>query len=251
MSFFRPIGERGPLLESRYRSLRKGVAALWLVSLAFLTLNATLTARSWAEPGEPTVLRRLKGPADARALAYPALGRLPYEETRAYFVAGDGTVLKTAAATQRLRHGVYYVPWELAFANLTPRGTRRIYLVHNHPGGDPTLSAYDVRLGSFWAAWAAREGISFDLLALTPTGEYTSLRESGQLQPASQGWALVRDYAGYVGGPLVRMAEVGLRELGSAFRPTGRGRIRPLDLAGDRCYNSLTKTPKWWNWQTR
>lgn len=229
MSFTKPLVRpfTGPLLASALLALG-----------AFASLNTGGQAEPPARTGVSQV--RVKGPAEARALAYPALGRLPYEAARAYFVAADGTVLKTAVATQRLRHGVYYVPWEIVFADLTPWGTHRIYLVHNHPGGNPALSAYDVRLGSFWATRAAREGIAFDLLAVTPAGEYTSLRESGQLQPVRRGWALVRDYAGYVGGPLVWMAEAGLRE-----------RLAPLDLAGDRCYNNVTETPKWWNWQTR
>ncbi|MDI6870883.1 MAG: JAB domain-containing protein [Bacillota bacterium] len=184
---------------------RKSWAGLMLFLLLASALNATGTVRAAGE-------QRLRCAADARDLAHPALGTLPYEEARVYFVAEDGTVLKTAAVTQRLRHGVYYIPWELAFGDRTPAGTRRIYLVHNHPGGNPALSESDIRLGSFWAARAAEEGIALDLLAITPSGDYTSLHESGQLRPVPKGLATALDYAGYVLAPGVQMAGSRLME---------------------------------------
>jgi DNA repair protein RadC len=158
--------------------------------------------------------------AEAGNLALAEIGSLSYEEARVYFVAGDGRVLKVAAVTQRLRHGVYYIPWELAFGDRTPAGTRRIYLVHNHPGGNPELSEADVRLGSFWAARAAEEGIELDLLAITPAGEYRSLRESGQLRPVPEGLEAALDWAGFLLAPGVKMAGARLWEAAkSLLRP--------------------------------
>jgi hypothetical protein len=183
-------------------TLAPGVALLVAVFLA------VLVAPGRAFAGE----LRLSDAADARDAAYAEIGRLAYEEARVYFVAGDGTVLKVAAVTQRLQHGVYYTPWELAFGDRAPAGTRRIYMVHNHPGGNPQLSEADVRLGSFWATRAAEEGITLDLLALTRTGEYTSLRESGQLRRVPSGLAAALDYAGYVLAPGVQMAGSRLAE---------------------------------------
>ncbi|MGE5508094.1 MAG: JAB domain-containing protein [Chitinophagales bacterium] len=149
---------------------------------------------------------RLLQASDARDLAYPAIGTLRYEEARAFFVDGQGRVLKTTAVTQRMQHGVYVIPWELAFGDRAPAGTRRVYLVHNHPGGNPELSEADIRLGSFWAARAADEGITLDLLAITAQGDYTSLQESGLVRPVPKGVAAALEYAGYVVAPGVQMA---------------------------------------------
>lgn len=155
--------------------------------------------------------------AEARDLAQPGLGDLAHEEARVYFVADDGAVLKVATVTQKLAHGVYYIPWELAFGDRTPEGTARIYLVHNHPGGNPQLSEGDIRMGSFWAARAAAEGIYLDLLAITRTGEYTSLQESGQLRPVPKGLAAAFAYAGYLIAPGVQMAGSRLAEVARAL----------------------------------
>ncbi|MGE5553141.1 MAG: JAB domain-containing protein [Betaproteobacteria bacterium] len=179
----------------------------WL-SLAFLLVAALASTGQVRAAGGA----RLERASDAAGLAHAAIGSLPYEEARVYFVAGDGTVLKEAGVTQRLRHGVYYIPWELAFGDQTPAGTRRIYMVHNHPGGNPALSESDVRLGSFWAARAAEEGIELDLVAITSAGEYASLRESGQFRPVPKGLAAAVDYAGYVLAPGVQMVGSRLME---------------------------------------
>lgn len=149
---------------------------------------------------------RLLGAADARDLAYPSIGTLEYEGARVFFVDAAGQVLKTTAVTQKMQHGVYVIPWELAFGDRTPAGTAKVYLVHNHPGGNPNLSEADIRLGSFWAARALDEGIVLDLLAITEQGDYTSLQESGQVRPVPQGVAAALDYAGYVLAPGVQMA---------------------------------------------
>ncbi len=188
-----------------------------LVAAALATATGPVRA---ASPARAAGGPRLERAADAGDLALAALGSLPYEEARVYFVGGDGTVLKVAAVTQRLRHGVYYIPWELAFGDRTPAGTRRIYMVHNHPGGNPELSEADVRLGSFWAARATEEGIELDLLAITPAGEYTSLRESGQLRPVVQGLVAALDYAGFLLAPGVQMA-------GSRLVEAARTLLRP------------------------
>lgn len=183
----------------------------WLAAALLLALLGWV-APVWAAGGS-----RLLSAADARDLAYPALGDLSHEEARVYFAAEDGTVLKEAAVTQKMRHGVYYIPWELAFGDRTPAGTARIYLVHNHPGGNPQLSESDVRMGSFWAARAAGEGIVLDLVALTRQGGYTSLREGGHLRPVPKGFAAAVEYAGYVLAPGVQMAGSKLVEAARAL----------------------------------
>lgn len=201
---------------------------VWQVLLLLFILTAL---PGWAGAARVAGKPRLLTAADAWNAAYPALGALPHEEARVYFAAADGSVLKVAAVTQRLPHGLYYIPWELVFGDFTPPGTRRIYLVHNHPGGNPALSDADVRLGSFWAARAAGEGITLDLLALTRSGEYTSLRESGQLQPVPKGLRTALTYAGYVLAPGVEMA-------GARLSYAGRGgftrRVHPSGARGSR-----------------
>lgn len=191
----------------------RGVAPITLLAVLTLSLSLVEVAQAAARTASPRLIQA----ADARNLALPAIGSLAYEEARVYFVGANGSVLKTASVTQRLRRGLYYIPWELAFGDRAPAGTRRIYLVHNHPGGNPALSESDVKLGSFWAARAAEEGIFLDLLAITRTGEYTSLQESGQVEQVPSGLRAALEYAGYVLAPGVQMAGSRLVEAAKAL----------------------------------
>jgi hypothetical protein len=126
---------------------------------------------AWAQP--------INDPRGAAAAAWEEIGELDYEAGIVYFVDGEGKVLKTARVSQGMASSLYYVPWELLWTRLLPGDVQRIFLVHNHPGGNWRLSGEDIEFGRFWAAWADRRGITFDLIAITPTGRYTSLWEEG------------------------------------------------------------------------
>jgi DNA repair protein RadC len=119
----------------------------------------------------------------AAATAWDEIGQLDYEVGIVYFVDGEGRLLKTARVSQGMARGLYYVPWELVWTKLLPPDVERVFLVHNHPGGNWRLSQEDIELGRFWAEWAQRRGITFDLIAVAPSGRYTSLREEGLILP--------------------------------------------------------------------
>lgn len=131
----------------------------------------------------PAWAQRITDAQGAAAAAWGEIGQLDYEAGLVYFVDGEGRLLKTARVSQGMASGLYYVPWELIWTDLLPRDADRVFLVHNHPGGNWRLSQEDLDLGRFWAEWADRRGITFDLIAIVPTGRYTSLREEGLVLP--------------------------------------------------------------------
>lgn len=131
----------------------------------------------------PAWAQRITDAQGAAGAAWGEIGELDYEAGLVYFVDEQGEVLKTARVSQGMASGLYYVPWELIWTSLLPRDADRVFLVHNHPGGNWRLSQEDIDLGCFWADWAHRRGITFDLIAIVPTGRYTSLREEGLVLP--------------------------------------------------------------------
>lgn len=197
------------------RKVRTGRLLLALIMIGILLL--ALTAGYAREP-------QFTGASDAVSFAYGLIGHLNYEEAKVLFVDEGGNLLKVASVTQKLRSGIYYIPWELALGGRAPDGTAKVFMIHNHPGGNPELSEADVELGSFWASKAAEQGISLDLIALTRTGEYTSLRESGQLRPAPQGIEAIWQYAGYVLQPGAGMVGARVGEALERLLGTENGR---------------------------
>ncbi|MBO8126059.1 MAG: JAB domain-containing protein [Firmicutes bacterium] len=147
---------------------------------------------------------------DAYEKAFPEIAGLRHEEAIVYFTDAAGEILKESRITQHRKGGIYYVPWELLFGPLLPDGAAAIYLVHNHPSGNPALSGPDIELGSFWAHRAKEIGVTLDLLAITEHNGYTSLLESGQLLSPDQLDERRSNYLSYVIQP-------GLKILGSGF----------------------------------
>lgn len=152
----------------------------------------------------------IKSPYEAFKAAHPEIGGLGHEEAVVYFVNSEGELLKGARITQGRKDGIYYVPWELLFEPLLPKGTSKIYLIHNHPSGNPVLSDPDIELGSFWAQEAASRGLDMDLLAITNSNGYTSLQETGRILSPEELGDKGSNYLSYVVQP-------GLKILGSGF----------------------------------
>lgn len=153
-------------------------------------------------PVEPQIILSAK---DAFLYTYNQIARLTHEEARVLFVDAGGNVLKVAAVTQNFQDGIYYIPWEVAFGNFTPAGTKKIYMVHNHPNGSNWLSDADIELGSFWAHKVKRLGITLDLLAVTANNGYASMLESGQLRPEQKGLAGAGDEIAFIVQPGLAM----------------------------------------------
>lgn len=152
----------------------------------------------------------INSPFDAYQRAHPEIAALPHEEAIVFFTDVQGEILKEARVTQQRKGGIYYVPWELIFGPLLPENTVMIYLVHNHPSGNPNLSEPDIELGSFWAQEAASRGITLDLLAITNFNGYSSLHESQLMLSPEQLNERKTGYLSYVVRP-------GLKILGSGF----------------------------------
>ncbi|MGI6037522.1 MAG: JAB domain-containing protein [Limnochordia bacterium] len=178
--------------------------------LAVLLLFSLIS--SFALPQAPPRPAILNSARDAYHLAYLEIGALNYEKALIYFVDGHGHLLKVARAGQRIADGIYYVPWELVLPHRLPQGTKTIYLVHNHPGNNPQLSREDIGTGQFWAHWAEQLGITFDLLAITPQGDYRSLREGGHYSATEADYGLL-DLMGYLIPPSLAMAGTSLRRV--------------------------------------
>lgn len=157
-----------------------------------------------------TFAMTIRSPYDAYQLTWPEIGNLPHEEAIVLFADQDGQLLKQARITQHQKGGIYYVPWELLIDPLMPKNTAAIYLVHNHPSGNPTLSRPDIELGSFWTYEALQKGIQFDLLAITANNGFTSLVETGQLISKEELTQSNSGYLSYVVRPSIKI-------LGSGF----------------------------------
>ena len=152
----------------------------------------------------------INSPFDAYQKAHPDIASLAHEEAIVFFTDVQGLILKEARVSQQRKGGIYYVPWELIFGSLLPENTAMIYLVHNHPSGNPNLSEPDIELGSFWAQEAATRGLTLDLLAITNVNGYSSLRESQLTLSPEQLSERKTGYISYVVRP-------GLKILGSGF----------------------------------
>ncbi len=157
-----------------------------------------------------TLAMAIRSPYDAYQITWPEIGALPHEEAIVLFADQEGQLLKQARVTQHQKGGIYYVPWELLIDPLMPKNTSSIYLVHNHPSGNPTLSQPDIELGSFWTYEALQKGIQFDLLAITANNGYTSLVETGRLLSKEE---LTQSNSGY----LSYVVRPGIKILGSGF----------------------------------
>ena len=82
-------------------------------------------------------------------------------------------------------------------------GAEAVFLVHNHPSGDPTPSASDVDLTHRLQAAGELLGVGIVDHVIVADGSYSSLAESGQLAPSPTGFRAVQVAdAGHRSGPL-------------------------------------------------
>jgi DNA repair protein RadC len=149
-----------------------------------LRLLAELVARyeigTLAAPAEERVIR---SPADVAAYLGSELADLPQEQLRVVLLDTKNHILGVQLVYQG---GLNATVVRLAdcFREAVARGAAAVIFVHNHPSGDPTPSAEDVRLTHDAGRVADLLGIELvDHLVLARLG-HVSFRETG-LYPAA------------------------------------------------------------------
>ncbi|MCW5851821.1 MAG: hypothetical protein KIT87_17240 [Anaerolineae bacterium] len=148
-----------------------------------LRLLAELSARyevaHVTPPGEQPMLRK---PADVAAYLGPEMTDLAQEQLRVILLDIKNHVLGTRLVYQG---GLNAVVIRLAdcFREAVACGAAAVILVHNHPSGDPTPSAEDVRLTR--EAGQAGDLLGIEVLDHIVLGRpgFVSLRENGLYSP--------------------------------------------------------------------
>jgi len=118
----------------------------------------------------------VKNPRDFAALLMPL--RSPYMESmKVAYLDNRRRIIDTRIVTVGVLDSSLVHPREV-LANI-PEGTSSLIIAHNHPSGDPTPSAEDIRITKQLLDAAKIAGINVMDHVITNGGKYTSLRESG------------------------------------------------------------------------
>lgn len=133
---------------------------------------ADTLARDFRETGATELVgQRVESASDLAAAA--EVYRNPLFETLRYiFVGADGTVLGETAVSDRMAASATAFPIQLRarpamiaawLRTIAPTGTARMWLLHNHPSGDPSPSAADLSLTRSLSDLIGRDEVGFSL----------------------------------------------------------------------------------------
>jgi proteasome lid subunit RPN8/RPN11 len=116
----------------------------------------------------------VRSPRDAAALAM--MLRSPYQESiKALYLDADNRVVEGRVVTLGMLDASLASPAVLA----APKGAKKVIVLHNHPSGDPTPSADDIKVTRNLLGVAEAAGIPVVDHVITDGGRYASIREMG------------------------------------------------------------------------
>jgi predicted ABC-type ATPase len=129
-------------------------------------------------PGEFVAARgiKIKSPADFAAVLMPLRNPLQESMKVAYLDASNRIIELRVVSVGLL--DATLINSSLVFSNVPP-GTKRLMIAHNHPSGDPSPSAEDIRLTRQLNESAQIVGLPILDHVVTNGGKYYSLRETG------------------------------------------------------------------------
>ncbi len=122
---------------------------------------------------------KIQRPEDIAALAIPL--RSPYQESvKVAYLDAKHRVIDARVVTLGILNASLLNP-KVVFGVL-PEGTQSIVISHNHPSGDPTPSAEDIKTTRQLREAAKNLGIAVDDHVITNGTRYVSLRETGLME---------------------------------------------------------------------
>ncbi|MCX7008791.1 MAG: strawberry notch family protein, partial [Kiritimatiellaeota bacterium] len=185
-------------LRAEYEKARKaqaqqkvlqGTATVEDVQLAFgsgRTVSSVLKEYVESASAKIATLRGLKLESPQDTAAALRVLRSPFVESlKVLALNSQGRVLSAQVVTVGTLDSAQVHPREV-FANLPP-GTKSIVVAHNHPSGDPTPSAEDVRITRELVAAGKVAGVYVADHIITNGEKFKSLRETGLVEFFSAG----------------------------------------------------------------